>query len=192
MWGICGLAEELLVSQEEICLMHLFSFLFICECRWVFMWGVAWSQELCKIQFIFWFTLCHWTNSSHVSKDHSAVETLWTVHSMMQHSIPEVVNLQMEGIFILVLQYCLVAVFHHVYVQRVTSRSISKGELIFMLRCQSLSSKRAEYRSLHWYICGWVRVHGVLWEGTERRAWSHRLLSSHVLQPSVLLAWHKW
>jgi len=73
---------------------------------------------------------------------------------MIQHNIPEVVNLQMEGIFMLVLQYSLVVVFHHIYVQVVTSRSIYKDELIFMLRCQSQSSKRAEYRSLRWYICG--------------------------------------
>jgi len=59
-----------------------------------------------------------------------------------------------------------------------------------MLRCQSLSSKRAEYWSLRWYNLGWFRVHVVLWEGTERWTWSHRLQSSHVLQPSVLLAWH--
>jgi len=60
-----------------------------------------------------------------------------------------------------------------------------------MLRCQSLSSKRAEYRSLHWYSYWWVRECCVLWEGTEWWPWSHGLLSSHVLQPSVLLAWHK-
>ena len=29
-----------------------------------------------KIQFVFLFTLCHWTNISRVSKDHSAVEKL--------------------------------------------------------------------------------------------------------------------
>jgi hypothetical protein len=73
----------------------------------------------------------------------------------------------------------------------VTNGNIYKCELIFMLRCKSLSSKRAEYGSLHWYIWDWVRDSSVLWEGTERWAWSHGLLSSHVLQPSVLLAWHK-
>jgi len=70
-------------------------------------------------------------------------------------------------------------------------RNVCKGELIFMFRCQPLSFKRAEYRSLRWYNYKWVRKLCVLWEGTEWRAWSHRLLSSHVLQPSVLLAWHK-
>ena len=49
---------------------------------------------------------------------------------------------------------CLVVVLHHVHMRGVTNGNIYKRELIFMLRCKSLSSKRAEYRSLHWYICG--------------------------------------
>jgi len=177
-------AEEQLASQEELCFMELVGFLFISECCWVFMWDIAWSQELSKIQFLFWSTLCHWTNSSHVSKDHSAVETLWTVHWMMQHNIPEVVNLQMEGVLFWYFTTAWLLCF-------IIYLCIYRCELIFMLRCQSLSSKRAEYRSLRWYVYVWDRERCVLWEGTERRAWSHRLQSSHVLQPSVLLAWHK-
>jgi len=40
-------------------------FAFICECHWIFMWGIAWSVELFKIwgvmvvlpkvQFVFWY-----------------------------------------------------------------------------------------------------------------------------------------
>jgi len=65
MWGISWLAEELLVSQEKLCFMHLFGFVFICEHQWMLAWGIVWSQELCKIwgvmmalpkiQFVFWY-----------------------------------------------------------------------------------------------------------------------------------------
>jgi len=200
MWGSSGLAEELSVSQEKLCYMHLFGFIFICECHWILTWGIVWSQELCKFWVLWYYqrfsscsdiTPCHWTNSSHASKDHNPFEALWTVCSVIQHRIPEVVNLQMEGIFILIIQYFLVVVVHHIYVQCVTSRTIWQCELIFMLRCKSLSSKGAEYRSVHWYICGWVREMSVLREGTERWTWSHRLQSSLVFKPSVLLAWRK-
>jgi len=50
----------------------------------MFTWGIAWSHELCKIWDVMLalpkssslsdIMLCHWTNSSHVSKDHSAIE----------------------------------------------------------------------------------------------------------------------
>ena len=202
MLGISWLAEELLASKEELCFMELVGFVLsvsATEGSKGFLHGVS---NCARFGVLWWnhqrfssysdITLCHWTDSSHVAQYHSAVETLWTVRSVIQHNIPEVVNLQMKGVFYFGTSVLLGCCVSSCLCAGGDQRNIYKGELIFMLRCQSQSSEREEYRSLHWYICGWVRESSVLWEDTEWRAWSHGLLSSHVLQPSVLLAWHKW
>ena len=199
MWDISWLVEELFVSQEKLCFMHLFIFIYICECHWMITWGIVCSRDCVRFGVLWWhyqkfsscsdITPCHWTSGSHAWKDHNAVEAFWTVRSMIQHRIPEIVNLQVEGIFILVLQYSFVVVLHHVFGWGLTSWTICECELIFMLRYKSQPSKRAQYRSLRWYIGGWVRESSVLWEVTEWWTWSNGLLSSLVFQPSVLLAW---
>jgi hypothetical protein len=41
--------DKLLASQEVLCFMELVGFGFVCECHCLFMWGIAWILELCKV-----------------------------------------------------------------------------------------------------------------------------------------------
>ena len=199
MWGISWIAEELLASLEELFYTQLVGLLFICGCHWMFMWCIAWRWEFCKtwgvmmaipkIRLVFFYytvtgQIVPMFQKIIVPLKHREMCAQWysiTSQKLLMFRWKEFYF----GTSVL-LGCCVSSCLH----AGVTSGRIYKWDLIYMLRCQSVSSKRAEYWSLCWYNSGWDRERCILWESTEGWSWYHRLLSIHVLQSSVLLAWH--